>query len=706
MTDRQFPFPAFTLRLDPVTGDLRGLRWHDPVVDLLRDPRLGENFRILLPRPDREAAYFNSRDQTVSRIDVDATSITCTYESLRNDEEVVDVAVRYGIASRDGALELSIEVDNRTDRPLAEVFYGLLGGIHGIGPRTQTESLIPGAHANLAPNLFHTFPAGEYGGGNLGIRYSAGGFLYPGYGGLSMSWSEFYNRRSGTGLYYGLHDRETRLAGLYLELRPYTNSAVRGTNWPRRRGLPPDEPSGMTIGWLNFPYTRQSTVNLGPVVVRAHAGDWREGSAIYRRWFDRHFPIGPTSWLRDEMAWQSTILQNPEDVVVHRFADLGTMAAEARAYDVTTFEVCGWDLGGIDRGYPAYRPDPLLGTDDEFRSGLQAIRDAGVKPVVFANLQVADTGTDEYRASLHEYAVQGRWADDLHLLGFGEGTIGARLGLARSNMAIIGLGHPEIQDRLVDQMMELVRDGAAALQLDKTVVVQYLDFNRRSPLGPDRSLPEGLLTVLERIRDGGRAIDPELALASEIWWDRTFQYVDVLYSRMVDIDIPDPTLLYAFPEIASTIFAENPADFNVLSNGMRYGMVWAMAPRHYQDSLDERLTRPLARYLKELIRIRSRHREILFHGQFEDTRGATVGRHPDLRHSVFRERGTNAARQACVLVNFGDRPVETTVDWDAPHGRVEICQPFEADRFDRLPAAVRLPPQTCAVVVELASDEP
>ena len=27
-----------------------------------------------------------------------------------------------------------------------------------------------------------------------------------------------------------------------------------------------------------------------------------------------------------------------------------------------------------------------------------------------------------------------------------------------------------------------------------------------------------------------------------------------------------------------------------MNNGMRYGMVWALAPRHYNDSLDERLT--------------------------------------------------------------------------------------------------------------------
>jgi hypothetical protein len=159
--------------------------------------------------------------------------------------------------------------------------------------------------------------------------------------------------------------------------------------------------------------------------------------------------------------------------------------------------------------------------------------------------------------------------------------------------------------------------------------------------------------------------------------------------------------VYTFPEVVSTVFAENPGDFNVMSNGMRYGMVWALAPRHYQESMDERLTRPLSNYVKELIRIRSKHRDILFHGRFQDTLGAQIRTHPNLRHSVFRRGGDAGAQQACVVVNYGDRPADTSVRWNTWRGPVEICQPFEADRVDKLPATIRVAPHSCAVVVEL-----
>ena len=135
-----------------------------------------------------------------------------------------------------------------------------------------------------------------------------------------------------------------------------------------------------------------------------------------------------------------------------------------------------------------------------------------------------------------------------------------------------------------------------------------------------------------------------------------------------------------------------------MNNGMRYGLVWAMAPRHYNDSMDEPLTRPLAEYVRELIRIRGRHRELLFHGRFRDTEGATVVSGPAVRYSVFE--GMDRPGKACVVVNFSNTEENAEVDW--PGGRsksVEVLQPFRQNVIAKLPARVRLAPRTCAVIV-------
>jgi len=168
---------------------------------------------------------------------------------------------------------------------------------------------------------------------------------------------------------------------------------------------------------------------------------------------------------------------------------------------------------------------------------------------------------------------------------------------------------------------------------------------------------------------------------------------------MGDIDM-DGALRYTFPEWTSTIFGESPGDFNPMSNGMRYGLVWALAPRHYNDSVNEILTRPLAGYVSELIRIRKKYEDILFYGRFNDTLGATVRGDADIRYSVFKSAEPNSSSQACVVVNFGDTPETAEVNIDGVSGSVTIATPSNLDRKADLPVRLSIPPHQLAVVVK------
>jgi hypothetical protein len=676
-----------------------GLHWKNPELEVIREQRLGENFRLLLPKPAYQAAYFNSRDQSVSRIETLADGVLCTYEFLRNDQETIPVRVRYRIRVAGEQVLFSIEVDNPTDRKLAEVVYGLVGGQQGIGNRLDTESMVPGADENLAAGLFSRFHGGQYGGGNLGITYDAVGFTYPGT--MPMGWMDVYNPKAGIGYYYANQDPETRLTLLYLEMRPFTKSASVKDSWPSLSEMPDGEPFGLTMGWVNFPYLSRGRFKAGPVALQVHGGDWHTASGIYRSWFDQHFTVKrPLSWLRQEHAWQSIIISNPEDVVVHRFSELPKLAADAKKYGITTFEILGWDVGGIDRGYPQYQPDPRLGTLEEFRKALADVRAIGVHPLIFANIQVADTATPLFRKGLKQYAVEGRWAPDWLVMGWGEGTISGRTGLVQSNMTWMSPSHPAFRKLLVEQYLDLVRDGAAGFQLDKTQCLWALDFNPRLPVSPDKSLIGGVLETYQELLLKGRAIDPNFALASEIWTDRAFPYVDVSYMRMGNIDIGSTALRYTFPEWTATIFGESPGDFNPMNNGMRYGLVWALAPRHYNESADEALTRPLARYVAELIRIRKQYADTLFYGRFNDTLGAKVRGDADIRYSVFKTSQTNRQTRACVVVNFGDSSESAEINIEGVGGDVVIATPFNPDRKAVLPVRISIPPHQLAVIVK------
>ena len=166
-----------------------------------------------------------------------------------------------------------------------------------------------------------------------------------------------------------------------------------------------------------------------------------------------------------------------------------------------------------------------------------------------------------------------------------------------------------------------------------------------------------------------RAINPNFAIASEIWFDRALPYVDVSYMRMGTVDMDSTAFRYTFPEWTATIFGESPGDINPMNNGMRYGLVWDLAPRHYNDSADEPLTQPLAKYVSELIRIRKQYEDLLFFGRFNDMLGATVQGGPDIRYSVFKSMDSNNKDVASVIVNFGDTPETAKVGIDGASGK-------------------------------------
>lgn len=675
-----------------------GLDWKTPALQVIQEPRLGESFRVVLPEPGYQANIFKGSEQKAVQIKRDSKGVTCYFDQLTNARETRPVSVQYHIDPVADHIEFSIDIHNPTDLPLAEVYFGLIGGQKGIGNRLDTKSLIPGANTNAASGLYSSFHGGYFGGGNLGITYSAAGYTYPSFT-LAMPWMDIYNPKEDLGLYYANHDLTDRVSTLYVELRPYNRTAVVHDSWPQPSDLPHGTPVGLTFGWVNFPYTRQGGFHGGPVVLQVHHGDWHEGSHLYRTFYDQHFPgiFRKPDWLRNEMAWQSVIMSNSEDVIHYRFKDLPKLAADAKKYGVTTFEILGWNIGGIDRGYPQYKPDPRLGTEQEFKDALQQIRAMGVHPLIFANIQVADTGTLAYMRGLSKFDVTGRWAPDPVIFGWGEGTISARLGFTRSNMTLVSPSHPQFRQYLLRQFDQLVRDGADGFQFDKAGLGDLLDFNPTIPVSPDRSLPQGIMQTYRDVLREGRKINPTLAIASENVWDRAFPYIDVSYLRMNSIDMPSTALRYTFPEWTSTIFAENPGDRNVMNNGMRYGLVWALAPRHYNASMDDPLTRPLSRYVSELIRIRKQYSDLLFHGRFDDTEGASITSSGVVRYSVF-EGMNQPDEKGVVVVNYEDHPEEATV---TVHGANEakLLIPFQPDKAVQLPVKIQLPPQTCAVIV-------
>lgn len=81
-----------------------------------------------------------------------------------------------------------------------------------------------------------------------------------------------------------------------------------------------------------------------------------------------------------------------------------------------------------------------------------------------------------------------------------------------------------------------------------------------------------------------------------------------------------------------------------------------------------------------------------------DTLGATVNSGVNSRFSVF-ESMDDSTRKAVVIVNFDNNADDVEVNIPAGDKTAELCIPFQDDRIVQLPAKIKVPARTCAVMV-------
>ena len=94
--------------------------------------------------------------------------------------------------------------------------------------------------------------------------------------------------------------------------------------------------------------------------------------------------------MRRETAFLHTMFLLPEDNINLRFKEIPRWAKSAKKYGVNHVMLAGWQVGGHDRGYPYYTPDPQLGTWKELEAGIRAAHKLGLRVSFFVNCQPID----------------------------------------------------------------------------------------------------------------------------------------------------------------------------------------------------------------------------------------------------------------------------------------------------------------------------
>ncbi|MBO0812699.1 MAG: hypothetical protein J2P23_11735, partial [Microlunatus sp.] len=170
--------------------------------DLIAEPRLAENFRLLLPLPGLRGHYLSGRDQEVAAIDRDADQqLTLRWDRLSSAHGTFDISIALRIrVDSSGDIRFRTTVDNRSSHTIEEVHNVTLGGLGVPGSQRRDWRIhyAGGGGQGREWPVFDQFP-GSYLGPELPVWIGA----Y--HGELSLPWVDVYDQVRSHGWYFGNH---------------------------------------------------------------------------------------------------------------------------------------------------------------------------------------------------------------------------------------------------------------------------------------------------------------------------------------------------------------------------------------------------------------------------------------------------------------------------------------------------------------------
>jgi len=299
------PLPAFdagkSLRLEDdhtlievsrANGSITRIRDKQSGLELIREPRLAGSFRFSLVLPGKEpwqtieANWIHSRDQRLSRCEIDGDRLTLRWEGpLRNYlGEEYDASATMTIELTDDGALFRLAIDNRTAYPVGETYFPVLGGIQGVGATygqlKATRMLRPTPDGTTtSADVFRIFanqsPFGDQG----PEQYFACPATQP------EPWVAFMAPKADRAALIGAIDPAKRDLVLRLELVPSSSGTTRDDgNWPR-----PAELNGRPVGAeLSFVDTAVGPAGKGyeaaPVFIQFRDGTDEALRGAYAAW--------------------------------------------------------------------------------------------------------------------------------------------------------------------------------------------------------------------------------------------------------------------------------------------------------------------------------------------------------------------------------------------------------------------------------------
>lgn len=685
---------CISLEFEPERGRIVAIEDSKRGISLIGEQALAENFRLMMPLPELRAHYIRGDEQKLASFAVGDGRAELVWRDLTSSQGRFDIEYRLTIEIQEDAVVFASAVVNRTGHVIEEVFTPALGGMANPSER-HDWNLIHATWSGTARQWeFYHNCQNVY----LGPEKPTGYISYPG---VAMPWLDLYHKNGRKGVYFSPEDPQPRQGAWVFQLSP-------GADW-RRDWVWPDadvlgQPVGMTMAWVNLAFVQPgATFQSPPVAVRFHDGGWYEAAGLYRRWFDQHFTIDRTGqWLDREDAWQSTIISYPDDVIGYRFADLPRLAEAALSAGIRVLQIDGWDVGGLDRSFPDYRPDPRLGTPEELKAALAQCRAMGVRTLLFSNLQVAHIDTDWYRRELHRYAWRDPRGDEGDTIGWEYNTVTGQVAGTKTRMRFCNPAHEPFARLMLDAYKGIADLGADGTQVDKVGCGLNIFFGgpdyhpdlRHIPLDLNGTQP--MIDMFIRHSEAGRSVNPDYCIASETHWDRLIPMVNASYARQWYEDGPQ-IVAATFPEYRQTCCITGPSDFALVANCLRFGHIINIEARCLHGSCSD--VPQMRDFVAAALRLRRSLMDLLWDSRLVDPYPTEVEADAGVKYCLHASR-VREGGLALVMNHFDDMPRKARVAFpQRPSGTATIYSILGQPRRVQLPSDVEIAPNEVAVVV-------
>jgi len=437
-----------------------------------------------------------------------------------------------------------------------------------------------------------------------------------------------------------------------------------------------------------------SAETLVPFIMAPYTGTWHKGVDIYKKWRSTWFvPPHRAKWLSHVNSWQQLQINTSESRINFKIKDLYKYVDECRKYGVDAIQLTGWTKGGQDRGLPSHDPDPRLGTISEFRKAIEYANRKGVKILLFTKFTWADLTTDYHEQYLPHLAWNQARDTCIHP-GYNYNTYTQLIGINTRRFGIFCMLDKDLRRKLHAEFQKCLDMGAPGMVYDENQhhAGTFLCFNPNHGHKVPGFVYKGADLLGREFYEMCQKSNPDFLMTGEGPYDLQSQYYTTYTRGEYD---HEPVLRYIDSEVPIAFLVTDHGDRNRINACVANRYSISYEPRNFKGHLNE--FPRILEYGQKVDKLRKRHEDFLWNGEFLDVLGAKVtGK--GIRYTVFRNK--NTGKKAVVVYNADmENANAATVALEGSANSLIMVSPEDPTptKFD---GNVVIPSQSLVVIME------